>query len=524
METTNMLTETWLSRTKMFVDRYKLMLLLMGVITAGFFLWLLHFYGIGTTPDSANYLSTARHIVAGRGVTQYDGAPLTTWAPFYPAFLAATQLLTGVDVLAISPLVNSLLFGIIVFLSGLLFLKHLKSKLLAFLGTVGVIVAPAFVPNVITAMSESLFILLLLGYLVGFEVYRENARIVWLVVAAIAVGLGCITRYVGIIFIPIGALSILIFCKGDLKSKIVPLVIFVLIAAMPISIWGVRNYLITGYPFGGRGVPTYTLSQSAYFIFNTLLAWYIPGSWAASYTPALLIGLTLCIVLAFTLQNPSGKLQAYWSAQGGLILVVIGYLIVMLYSSVTTTINPPDDRLMSPIFVPLTILVLALLEMTVSSLAVWVSPRLVTIVLGIAVATWFVYPIGLSRKEVTLYFDAQGWGMTTSYWRNLETLNYLVHNPSVVSDCTVYSNATDVLYLVADFETKLSPDKSWNEYIKSHGTIFNAPPGKKICIVWLDAMTKYRPWLVPLETFASLKTFETRAKFSDGGIYAFSKP
>src|SRR5581483_8915346 len=102
------------------LDKSKLVLVIVSVALGVASQWLLSQYGALTTPDSANYISTAAHIASGRGVTQYDGSPLWLWSPFYPVVLAAAEFVSGADPRAVVPPVNSILFGLTVFLAGLL--------------------------------------------------------------------------------------------------------------------------------------------------------------------------------------------------------------------------------------------------------------------------------------------------------------------------------------------------------------------------------------------------------------------
>ncbi len=41
-------------------------------------------YGVGVSPDSANYLSAARSLLSGTGFRYCDGGIYTHWPPLFP--------------------------------------------------------------------------------------------------------------------------------------------------------------------------------------------------------------------------------------------------------------------------------------------------------------------------------------------------------------------------------------------------------------------------------------------------------
>ena len=58
-------------------------------VLAGVATWVATRHGPGLSPDSVTYLSAARNLAAGRGYVDLTGQANTTFAPGYPAVLAA---------------------------------------------------------------------------------------------------------------------------------------------------------------------------------------------------------------------------------------------------------------------------------------------------------------------------------------------------------------------------------------------------------------------------------------------------
>ena len=147
-----------------FKNKDKVPLVILGFLGTCIILGLVSLHGIGISPDSVYYLSVARHIADGTGFVGYDGYFLVLQPPLYPIILAAIKILMFIDPLFSSGYVNSILFGLIIYFSGLFLLKHLRSYILVILGTISILVSFVFIQLSLMALSEPLFILLILLY------------------------------------------------------------------------------------------------------------------------------------------------------------------------------------------------------------------------------------------------------------------------------------------------------------------------------------------------------------------------
>lgn len=535
-----------LPRIFLAADKYRMAVVGLSVAAGIAAFLVLRQYGSGYNSDSANYFSAATHLATGRGLTQYDGNPYTLWPPLYPLVLAAIQWIAGITPIVAAPLVNSILLGLTIFLAGRVFFKHLKSRLLAAVGTIAAAVSGVLVWNAFMGLSDMLCLTLALAYLFCFEEYRASSRRGWLVAAGVMAALTALSRYIGVFLVPVGVCHVLLFTTGEWKSKLMRIVAFGLIASVPLLLWDLYVYQITGHSLGTGGAPNSTLPMSLAAAFNTILAWFIPradvpvlrnfplvgvwyGTWEwtqyiqfAGYVPFLLLGIENAVLLGFALDRPRAKLREYWNTNGDLLVFIFVYLVTLIYLSVAKTIDPPENRYLSPIYVPLLVALLALFESSAEALTRRIPARVVTGALGLAVAVWLLYPAGITRSLVTNYWMEEGWGTGSAEWTNSRTIKYVVHHRDTLGECVVYSNGADALYLLANFESKFVPDASWTEYIQTNGTLPRVSTDNPICIVWLNA--ELRPWLVSLDTLSSLKNLQTLQKFSDGGVYAVSQP
>ena len=170
-------------------------LLLSAIIGFALVLVSTHLYGAGLSVDSVRYVAVARNLAAGKGFIGIDGSPLIAQPPLYPALLAAIKLLFAIDPLYSANVVNAILFGFIVYLSGLLSLRYLDSSLPnTILSVVLVVVLRPLLDVSKMAWTEPLFILLVLLFFVVMELYLVDGDIKLLISLALIVAAACMTR------------------------------------------------------------------------------------------------------------------------------------------------------------------------------------------------------------------------------------------------------------------------------------------------------------------------------------------
>ena len=84
--------------------------------------------GLGISPDSIYYMSAADSFLAGKGFYQFDEQPFVMFPIFYPFFLSFIKLFFGPNFIFVIPYVNALLFGVVIYLSGMILEKKGFSK------------------------------------------------------------------------------------------------------------------------------------------------------------------------------------------------------------------------------------------------------------------------------------------------------------------------------------------------------------------------------------------------------------
>ena len=155
-------------------------------------------------------------------------------------------------------------------------LRYLNSFALIFLGTVSVLISYALVQASLMALSELLFIFLVLLFLYFFGIYQTKRDFVSLFLLSVSAAMACLTRYTGVIVILAGIICIILCTRNTNKEKFWHILIFLLITALPITTWIIRNYFISDTLIGLRAASSYSLFENFRFFYDTVLPWYLP--------------------------------------------------------------------------------------------------------------------------------------------------------------------------------------------------------------------------------------------------------
>lgn len=527
------------SRNTLFA-RYRLPLAILSVIGVAVILLATQNYGAGLSSDSVMYISTARNIANGSGAVGYDQTPLVVFAPLYPALLALIDYVFGVDPVSSARIVNAILFGLIVYLSGILFLKHLKAFVaFALFGAASVPVAFPLIQVSLMAWSEPLFICFVLLYLILFDLYLSKGDTCWLLLLSLSVAFACLTRYLGVVLILTGVASIVLLGRHSPMVKFRHLCLFIAISAFPIGMWLTRNYFLSGTLFGPRAPSIYTLSQNVAFTLHTFLTWYAP------------LILLLCVLILFLyipkmvsthrsfvipLRSAIGVLVSFFTSRrkwskvesvaleiSPMVLFVVAHVGFLLISSTTTAYDRIDDRLLSPVFVPLTLLLLLLASGIPTLLTEQrLSQKRIEILLTIVTAVWLVFLAGVTMLNAGVT-SKQGRAFSSQSWKNSQTIRYVLH--SGIPDGVIYTNAPDALYLLANITGKRSPNKTMYNSPKIVNTLSSLkgvwPEEGKAYLVWLQAFD--RKHLFTPDELKTIADVQQIVRLEDGAIYRVTR-
>lgn len=484
-------------------------------------------HGAGISPDSVGYIAAARHMAAGAGATIWDGTPLVMQPPLYPMLLATVQWSTGADPLGSAHVVNAVLFGLIVYLSGELAARHLRaSPVLVVLVQALVLFSKPLLSVSVMAWSEPLFIALSVCFLLAVESYLREPRVRFLMAAAMAAGFAAATRYAGVTIIATGVAVILFAVGREWRTRIAHVCLLLPIAAAPLGAWAIRNYALTGTLLGPRASSVYGLHQTCMLVAAVIVSWYVPiveFCRLVHLSPQLAL---CCIAVPTLVAEHVGTGQGGSGASMSPLLVFIGvYVLFLAVTSATTAYDPPNSRLVSPVYVPLTVLLLRAageFERHIRNLRPARPMR--TRLLAVGAAIWLLYPVVASGSRLLALWREGPEGYTSKPWTQSRTIQWLRSHP-LEPECRVYSNAPYALYIQTKMPASESPAKgmynSREAMGESHAFSGPWPEEEKAYLVWFRRGRARH--LFTVEQLRQRVRLHEVAELDDGTVYAVSR-
>ena len=454
------------------LSKHRITLLLAAFSTLGTFLVLVRgsTYGVGVTPDSVRYISTAHSLLAGNGFIDWDNSIYIFHPPLFPLLLALTGIF-GTDPADTAGYVNAFLYGLAIFLSSRWLWQHLRARpaptsrtlqtYLLLWAAVVLILSPPLLRIASFALSEPLFILLTISALFTFNTFLDTGKRASLVLAAIFTSLACLTRYVGIT-IPATICLLLLFRKGDTPSKkATDTVIYALIVGTPLSVWLLRNFLVSGTWTGLRYPTQYSFLFNLKNMFIILADWVLPWPWILEMEnllvrlfsvemvtpqqflvlliPTLLmcgIGAWICLTrLPLHHLRPIVLLATFTAV----------YLVFLIIAISVHGYEPVTNRYMAPVYIPLLCIVVLFLDdffqydLQRKLLGTLRFPQVqtmyaegrvaaLTVVLMTLLSCWLWLPVNANVQHIRHALE-NGLAYNSRTWAESEIIRYINENP-----------------------------------------------------------------------------------------------
>jgi hypothetical protein len=416
--------------------------------------------------DSVEYIVTARNLIQGDGF----GYPLTSStfylntfkAPLYSVVLSGIGLFR-VDLVDAARFLNILLFAFTTIMVGLTFINFSSNPGLSIPAVLLFAIFPITVKFYSSSLSEPLFLCLLVINVYCLLNYLKSLSMGWLVSSAVLASLLPMARYMGIVFIPVGAASVLMFLSGSWKERIKKTFIYSVIASLPFLIWEAWLYFAIDHSFAGRmlqldwSIMVERLRIYSWSVSRIIVAWIPFGTSALDmqlrYQLILLLLLSLLIITITILavrnknkttppinQNHELQISVIYGLWSFTYLAI--YLIDWL---VNKNIEQVSNRLMLPVYPGFELGL-------IGSLACWQSAWLRASKGWIKVLPWGFALLGMfwyvpqTINEIILPLH-NGQGATANYWRTSETMAAVRALPG---DLQIASNDAPAVLLWAD--------------------------------------------------------------------------
>jgi hypothetical protein len=448
-------------------------------LTAALGGWLLLYstpQGLGLNDDSIAYIAGARSLLNGDGYREIwivSAGPVTHFPPGFPGALVLTGLLTGLDPLRGARILNGLLFGLNIFLTGWLAWRMTKSPWTGLLAALLLLLTPSLLRMHASAMSEPLFVFFTLVTFLLLDLYFEKlpsppsplgrgagveGRIL-LIAAGCLIGLAYLTRYAALALLAT-AVAALIILHTDWRTRLMRAAILIGSFLPWMAAWAIRNRLVGGELTNRRLDWHPITAENAHTGIRTFSGFLMPvGEWQVDLlrikglfeTALIVLALGLLIWLVrigwrYFLSPDEAMRPEVVSLLNG--LYAFGYFGALVF---TMTFFDPATRfqlrILAPIFVSLLFLLAAGLT--------WLSGRSAG--------------RGIATALIVIIFAASAWGQVRSVqdlrrggqvyasarWFDAEAFDVLRALPA---DVAIHTDQPGVVYLYVGRAASLLPE------------------------------------------------------------------
>jgi hypothetical protein len=277
-------------------------------------------YGAGLAGDSMNYISVAERLLAGDGFVDFAEVPLVFFPPLFPGLIAALSWVSRADVFVVGWVLDALLWGVNIFLSGL-FLKRIfrAQSIYFYLSTLIIFLSPSALAMHASVLTDPLFLTFTLLFFLLGESYIEKPAWQPFVALFVIAALSPLLRYSGLAQIVTGGLIILYAhgrvptpggggprVRGELVQKLLKSIslaaFFCIFSLLPMSLWiYFHNYRISGTWWGGSTTAGADLLVNILQSLRKIMYWFIPYrpiSKDGFVEPVIILVLILVILIA----------------------------------------------------------------------------------------------------------------------------------------------------------------------------------------------------------------------------------
>lgn len=439
-------------------------------------------WGIGVSPDSVTYIDGARSLVAGYGFSMLGNnvlqtQPITHYPPFYSILLAIGGIF-GLDPLVSAKFWNAVFFGGTIFLSGILLLSLCQNikpigYWISLIGSFLILTSVTMVEIHVMAWTEPLYIFLSLAVFILVAKYLSERKWFFLFGAAVFTSLAILTRFVGVSIVMAGAFGILLFGRFTFVKKAMAILVYGLISMGLISFWVIRNQGATGTGTNREIIFHAFSSTHIWEARDTLASWLLVPQTAPYFfrhIPFLLIAIATIVIFIYFGFKVGFKAEISRIMTGLFkipiilklfLLYIPCYLLILIISNTfLDTYTPLDGRILSPIYIPLLVLVLYAIAHLFKAFSSNYSFKFAIIVVGLLFATVYLY-----RSSVLIYNNYEsGLGFNSQEWHYSETIAELNKLPQQIA---IYSNVPEAIYIHTGRPAKKIPKeiKSINQLI-----------------------------------------------------------
>jgi len=405
-------------------------------------------FGAGVSPDSVYYISGARNLVNSNSYLNFFGEPMTDWPPLF-SFLISAISYFNIDTAEAARYLNSVTFGLNIFLMGILFYKVTnKSFLYSVLGIL--IFATSVDMYQIHRMvwSEPFFISLLLSWILIYNAFIEKQSIGFLVLTAIVGSLLFFQRYIGLFICVVFVLDRILYRK-PIVQKLKDIAIYLSISFIAIFGWLIRNIHAADTVFNKPLSIHFLNFQDIAHLSATWSEWVLNFT-SIPFIYRFIFGIILIfctiIISSFFIKKQYGSDNNNYFIPYLLILVSIVYIIHLVFFRVILNAQSVfDDRFLSPIYPICLLLWTCYIHYfnTKDNFKQFYNFKKNSIL--ILVSFFLIFQI--ARANTFCVRQNDGYEYASSKWKNS---SLLMISKKLPVNFKVYSNLPDLVYYIAE--------------------------------------------------------------------------
>ncbi len=470
--------------------------------------------------------SASINLLAGDGLVDFSGEPLTLWPPLF-SFVLAAAAWVGLDPLEAGRWLNAAAFAGTILLAGLWLAKLVRSRAVAAGGALAV--AVSYPLNVYAAylLTEPLTILFILAGLVHLDGFLHRRRgmsaLLW---AGAFAALATVTRYPGVALVLAGTGALLWNRSAPLARRMRHAAVFGAVSSAPLAVVLARNWAATGTATGHRDVfaAGHGLLDSLVSTAKSLATWAVPGAgpewfphlpWIAAAALPLAAAVALVAFPGALRRGTSAAAPAVDPAARTCLLFAAVYLVFLFATTARNAGQPIDSRYLLLLFVPVVVAGALLADRFLRFPAPGRSAVAKRAAATVALAGCLVHFGFAVRKNVGVTKewmdrgDATWAALNSAYWDGSETLRRVGGERL---DSVVYSNAAALLW----HRDATAPPGTYRHLpLKTPQLARGLDPGG--AVVWFDGLL-YRLTEYGAEELSAMPGVEVLTTWPDGKL------
>jgi 4-amino-4-deoxy-L-arabinose transferase-like glycosyltransferase len=482
--------------------------------------------GIGVSPDSIEYITTARNLLSGKGFQSLNGE-LVHFPPLYPLLLAFVGIFVK-DLLLAARALTCFLFFLCAFFVAVASYGATKKSAVAGLCSLLIFISSSAMATIFTrAWSEPPFLLFSFSAYILLSLFAAKRKKWLLIFSSVCLGLAMTTRYTGISLVP--PMIVVLLLRRDRRpmEKIADCALLLAIGCLPLATWLLKNYNVV-HTSTGRSLALHLIGMKNIIQFAGTLANFILPIGIPAFLKMSILVLGGGLMVVGFLNAVKTRIQS-WKTDFGFVTLLstalfsVTYVIFLFASiSVFDASTPLDFRILSPLFFFLMFFIPSLIwkgnRITKSSFALLILPLLLIVTIAVN---------GYASLKIWKKSHSEGLSYTSQAWKDSDIVKWLKSTP--ISK-TIYTNGWDVIIFFTGKAAHQLPNEASLTSLLANPRYEEEMKQLKAAIERKEALVVYFPaitwrWSMPnREKLDHIYHFPMIVEMKDGVVYGVEEP